>query len=79
MKSDVICISTFRSKPDAEKAKSVLDQAEIKSIIRPDPGIIHWGNTGGKFPESAGTQLMVRAEDLDKAREALRKRHFRSN
>jgi hypothetical protein len=66
--SDLIAVSTFRSQADAQKAKSVLDQAGIESVIQSDPSIVHWGPTQGKhFAESNATQLMVRAEDVDKA------------
>ena len=72
--SDLISISTFRTRADAQKAKSVLDQAGIESVLQSDPTVIQWGPTQGKhFPESNATQLMVCAEDLDKAGEALRR------
>jgi len=73
--SDLIAVSIFRSEADAQKAKSVLDQAGIESLVRPDPSIINWGSTQGKhFAESSATQLMVRTEDVDKAALALRGR-----
>jgi hypothetical protein len=78
--SDLIVVSSFRSQADAQKAKSVLDQAGIESVIRPDPSIVHWGPTQGKhFAESNAAQLMVKAEDADKAGEVLHGRHRRSN
>ena len=63
--SDLVVVSTFPSLPDAQIAKGVLDEAGIRSMIRTD-------NAGGMYPAIGGAELLVRAEDLDKAREALR-------
>jgi hypothetical protein len=69
-----VAVSIFRSQAAAQKAKSVLDQAGIESELRSDPSNMHWVPTQGKhFAESNATQLMVRAEDVDKAGEVLRK------
>jgi len=62
---DLVVVSTFPSLPDAQIAKGVLDEAGIRSMIRTD-------NAGGMYPAIGGAELLVRAEDLDKAREALR-------
>ena len=73
---NLIAVSTFRSQDDAQKAKSVLDEAGIESLIQSDPTIIRCGPTQGKhFAESNSTQLMVRAEDADSAAVALSGRH----
>jgi hypothetical protein len=70
--SELIVVPTFRSTPDAQIAKGILDEAGIESMIRSD-------NAGGMYPAIAGADLLVRAEDAEKAREALHRRHRRSN
>ena len=60
----LIVISTFRSTADALVAQGVLDEAGIESMIRSD-------NAGGMYPALAGADLLVRAEDAERAREAL--------
>jgi len=62
--SDLVVVSRFRSTADAEIAKGILDEAEIESMIRSD-------NAGGMYPALAGAELLVRAEDRDRANEAL--------
>jgi len=62
--SDLVVVSRFRSTADAEIGKGILDEAEIESMIRAD-------NAGGMYPALAGSELLVRAEDLDAANEAL--------
>ena len=62
--SDLIAVSTFRSTADAQIAKGILDEAGIDSMIRAD-------NAGGMYPAISGAELLVRAEDLGKAHEAL--------
>jgi len=62
--SDLVVVSRFRSTADAEIGKGILDEAEIESMIRSD-------NAGGMYPALAGSELLVRAEDLDAANEAL--------
>lgn len=62
--SDLVAVSTFRSIPDAQLAKGILDDAGIESMIRSDNG-------GGMFPAIAGAELLVRAEDVEKAGELL--------
>lgn len=68
--SDLIPVSTFRSTADALIAKGVLDEAGIESMIRSD-------NAGGMYPAIGGTDLLVRAEDAQKATDALQRRHRR--
>jgi len=70
--SDLIAVSTFRSTADAQIGKGILDEAGIESMIRSD-------NAGGMYPAIAGADLLVRAEDVEKATEALHRRHRRSN
>jgi hypothetical protein len=62
--SELIAVSTFPSTVDAQIAKGVLDEAGIESMIRSD-------NAGGMYPAIAGAELLVRAEDLARATEAL--------
>ena len=70
--SELIAVSTFRSTTDAQIAKGILDEAGIDSMIRSD-------NAGGMYPAIAGADLLVRAEDVEKATEALHRRHRRSH
>ena len=63
--SDLTVLSTFRTAPDAQIAKGVLDDAGIESMIRSD-------NAGGMYPAIDGADLLVRTEDVEKAREAIR-------
>ncbi|WP_418001426.1 putative signal transducing protein [Luteitalea pratensis] len=52
-------------------AKGILDEAGIESMIRSD-------NAGGMYPAIAGADLLVRAEDGERAAHALQRRHHRS-
>ena len=73
MKSpDLVTVSTFRSTADAQIAKGILDAAGIESMIRSD-------NAGGMYPALAGADLLVNAEDAEKATEALHGRHRLAN
>lgn len=65
--SDLIAVSTFQLDAEAQVAKGILDEAGIESMIRSD-------NAGGMYPAIAGVELLVRAEDLEKATEALQAR-----
>jgi hypothetical protein len=70
--SDLVPVSTFRSAADAQIAKGILDGAGIESMIRSD-------NAGGMYPAIAGVELLVRAEDVEKAADALDGRHRKSH
>ena len=70
--SDLIVVSTFPSSADAQIAKGILDEVGIESMIRAD-------NAGGMYPGIGGAELLVRSEDLDKANDALHRRHRRSS
>jgi Putative prokaryotic signal transducing protein len=59
-----VTVGTFRSVADAQIAKGVLDQAGIESMIRAD-------NAGGMYPPLSGADVLVRAEDAEKAAEIL--------
>ena len=62
--SALIAVSTFRSTADAQIAKGILDQVGIDCMIRAD-------NAGGMYPAISGAELLVRAQDVDKAHDAL--------
>ena len=62
--SQLVAVSTFRSPADAQIARGILDEAGIESIIRSD-------DAGGMYPGISGTDLLVRAEDRERAAEAL--------
>jgi hypothetical protein len=62
--SDLAVVSTFPSTADAQIAKGVLDEVGIESMIRAD-------NAGGMYPAISGTELLVRAEDVERANDAL--------
>jgi hypothetical protein len=70
--SELIAVSTFRSISEAQIAKGILDEAGVECMIRSD-------NAGGMYPAIAGAELLVRAEDVEKATEALHRRHRRSD
>ena len=65
---ELVPVSTFRSVADAQIAKGILDEVGIPSIIRSD-------NAGGMYPALDSADVLVRAEDSEKATEALNRRH----
>ena len=69
---DLIVVSTFQSIADALIAKGILDETGIESMIRTD-------NAGGMYPALSGAQLIVRAEDGERANDALNRRHHPSD
>ena len=69
--SDFIVVSTFPSAADAQIAKGVLDDAGIESLVRAD-------NAGGMIPALGGVDVLVRADAVQKANEALHRRHNRA-
>ena len=64
--SELVVVRAFANMFDAEVAKSALDAAEIDSFIRAD-------DAGGMRPHMwlAGIELIVRAEDAQRASEIL--------
>jgi Putative prokaryotic signal transducing protein len=56
----------------AQIATGILDEVGIESMIRAD-------NAGGMYPAISGAELLVRTEDVQKANEALNRRHPPSN
>ena len=69
--SELAVVATFRSTADAQVAKGVLDEVGIESMIRSD-------NAGGMYPALSGADLLLRAEDVEKANEALNLKHPQS-
>lgn len=67
---NLIAVSTFPSVADAQIAKGILDESGIDSMIRSD-------NAGGMYPAIASVELLVRLEDVEKANNALHRRHRR--
>jgi hypothetical protein len=65
---DLVVVSTFPLAADAQIAKGVLGRAGIESMIRSD-------NAGGMYPALSAVELLVRAEDFLKARDALKTGH----
>jgi hypothetical protein len=77
--ADLVSVGTFGSLAHAQKAKGVLNMAGIESATLLDPNSPIAGEStytwpGGR-PKNAVAQLLVRAEDVDKAAEALL-RHY---
>ena len=70
--SDLTTVSPFPSAADAQIAKGSLDEVGIESMVRAD-------NAGGMYPAIGGAELLVRAEDIEKANDALHRRHRRSS
>jgi hypothetical protein len=68
--AELVAVSTFRSTADAEIAQGILDEVGITSMIRSD-------NAGGMYPALDGADLLVRAEDFERATDALHRRHRR--
>lgn len=65
---ELVVVSSFRSVADAQVAKGLLDQAGIESIIRAE-------TVGGMYPALAlaAAELVVRAEDAQRAAETLQR------
>jgi hypothetical protein len=68
--TELVVLSTFRSVTDAQIAQGVLGEMQIESSIRSD-------NAGGMYPALDSADLLVRADDAERAREALEYRHRR--
>ena len=62
--TELVVLSTFPSVTDAQIAKGILDEMQIESAIRSD-------NAGGMYPALDSADLLVRADDAERAREAL--------
>jgi hypothetical protein len=57
-------VATFQSTADAEVAKGVLAAIGVDSLVRSD-------NAGGMYPALSPTELLVRTDDIAKAKDAL--------
>jgi len=66
--TELVVLSSFRSVLNAQIAKGILDERQIESIIRSD-------NAGGMYPALDSADLLVRAEDAERARDALADRN----
>jgi hypothetical protein len=64
---DLVVVHTFGNRQEAEMAKSALDAAAIDAFVRSDDG----GGMERGLWASNGVQVVVRAEDLEAAREIL--------
>ena len=65
--SELVVAHTFDNRQEAEMAKSALDAAEIDAYVRSDDG----GGMETGLWRGNGVQVVVRAEDLEAAREIL--------
>jgi len=63
----LVIVHSFSSRPEADMAKSALDAADIDSFVRSDDG----GGMETGLWSSNGVKILVRAEDLQAAREIL--------
>lgn len=70
--AELVSVATFGSAADAHVAKGILDEVGIESMIRAD-------NAGGMYPGIGGVELLVRADDVQRAAEALARRHRRDH
>jgi len=68
---DLAIVSTFPSVADAQLAQGILTELGIVSMVRTD-------DAGGMMPAIGGAQLLVRAEDIERANAALHRRHHPS-
>jgi hypothetical protein len=65
--SDLVVVHSFGNRQEADMAKSALDAAEIDSFVRSDDG----GGMERGLWAGNGVQVIVRAEDLEAARDVL--------
>jgi hypothetical protein len=63
----LIIVHSFSSRPEADMAKSALDAANIDCFVRSDDG----GGMETGLWSSNGVKILVRAEDVQAAREIL--------
>ncbi len=67
MTEKLATVTIFSNEPEAELAHSRLQEAGIEAMVTSD-------DSGGMLPQfqsSRGVKLLVRPEDLDRARELL--------
>lgn len=68
MNSHLIPVAVFRTRLEADLAKLRLDSVGLRSFISADDA---GGMRPGVFSYSPGVELIVREQDLEKAKEAL--------
>lgn len=64
---DLVVFRTFNSHVEAEIARSLLEAFGIECLIRSDD----WGGQGPLIASGTGIQLIVRAEDEERAAEVV--------
>ena len=67
MADDLAVVHTFATRTEADLAKSALDAAEIDAFVRSDDG----GGMERGLWAGNGVQVIVRAEDVQAARDVL--------
>ena len=65
--SELVVVHSFDNRQEAEMARSALDAADIDSYVRSDDG----GGMETGLWRGNGVQVIVRAEDVEAAREVL--------
>ena len=65
--SELVVVHSFGNRQEADLAKSALDAAGIDNFVRSDDG----GGMERGLWAGNGVQVVVRAEDIDAAREVL--------
>lgn len=65
--SELVVVHSFGNRQEAEMAKSALEAADIDSLVSSDDG----GGMETGLWSSNGVKVLVRAEDLQAAREIL--------
>ncbi|MBP6945152.1 DUF2007 domain-containing protein [Patescibacteria group bacterium] len=68
MKSNILTLKKFSTRLEAEMAKEVLESVGIKSFLSADDG---GGMRPAPFAYSMGVELIVREEDVQRAKEIL--------
>ena len=63
--ADLICIKTYNNRHEAEVARGFLESGGIKAVISADDARLHLLLGGG-------VRLLVKEEDVQKARELLK-------
>lgn len=65
--AELVAVDVFRSRLDAELAKGALEAAGIEAMLKSDDA----SGTQPSLSMSQGVELLVRAEDVEKADEVL--------
>ncbi|MHB9111854.1 MAG: putative signal transducing protein [Thermoleophilia bacterium] len=67
MSDEIVLLKRYPSEMDAIFARSVLESESIQSVIFKDDA----GGMEPQFQLTQGVRLMIRAEDLERARELI--------